>query len=749
MQFLRSARSRPSLLLLVWLLCARLASAQILDEVEVAREGPVNAVVTIRFGVPVHFLRSAGNTRKDLVQVFFTLAGSEGDGGKTFEEFRKPPASDLVPRFSVTYPLITGASTRRLDIQFETPVKAQVRPGRDNRSIQIVLPALTPAPIVTPKAVVKAEPRQAAPVPGELPPSKPAPPPAIVTQAPEEPSAPAPSAAPDTEQKAAGLLTQARTALEGNDNLRAIDLLNELLNLPPTTASREAQELIGVARERQGDAGKARAEYDLFLKLYPAGVDTNRVKQRLAALAGTGPAVSATQELVKPAAAKLKAPTKLVWGSLSQYYYGGKSDTQSQITTFTPATNATTIDTLSLTASDQSSLVTNVDLNGRYTANDWDDRVVVRDTQTTSFIKSQPNRNRLVALYAEAKNLNTQFMGRVGRQSATSGGVLGRFDGAQVGYGIGQRTRLNAVAGRPVDLSADAKPTFYGVSVDADNIADRWSGTFYAIQQRLEGLTDRSGVGAEVRYFDSQRTMFTLVDYDLSFKAINVGMLQGTWQLPSGTALNLLGDYRRSPSLQLSNALLTGTNLTLRELLDTFGTSDVRTQAQQITPISKVMYLGVTQPITPKWLLGADVRVSSLTGTPEIGLLPAAPSTGNVYTYSLQLIGNSLLKQNDVLVLNGSHLTGELNKASSIGLTDRVPFGEKWVFEPSLKYYRQKDNQDVKLTRTTPGFKLSYRLASRVYLEAEATWEKSQTTSATVDDETTRRFYFVGYRWDF
>ena len=95
------------------------------------------------------------------------------------------------------------------------------------------------------------------------------------------------------------------------------------------------------------------------------------------------------------------------------------------------------------------------------------------------------------------------------------------------------------------------------------------------------------------------------------------------------------------------------------------------------------------------------------------------------------------------------HLVGGVETGLSLGLTERVQFAEKWIFEPSLKYYRQHDNHDVKLTRTSPGFKLSYRLQERIQLESEVTFEKSRTVGPTINDETTRRFYFLGYRWDF
>ena len=732
---------RRHLALLACLAFAPLAGAQVLEDVDVARDGEVNARITIRFALRVQFLRTASNAKKDLVQIFFRITQAEADG-RTLEEFRRPPTNGLVPAFTVTYPILQPGDVRRLDVQFEKPVQVSVRQGPDSRAILVVTPALTPAPKAPSAAASPPVPPLAPAAPVAPAPSEPAPTPTLPVQQTDV------AAAAELLAKGTKLLADARAALADGRTDAAVDLLNELLNLPPIEPTREAQELIGVARERRGEPDKARVEYELFLKLYPTGADSQRVRSRLAALGGPADGKPAPLAATAPSEAK---PGKFrAWGSVSLYYYGGQSKTDSAVTTVTPATNATTIDTLSLSSVDQKELVGNFDLNGRYSSATWDDRVVFRDTQSASFLENQPNRNRLFAAYAEALHVPSQTMVRFGRQTTTFGGVLGRFDGLQASSaGFAPRLRATLVAGRPADRIGDLNPVFYGASIDADSITEHLGGSVYAIQQRVIGFTDRTALGAELRYFDARRSLMALADYDVTFRALNIAMLQGSWQLSGGTSFNILGDYRRSPSLQLSNALLTGRNLTLQQYLETFGESQTRDDGRAITPISKVFYAGFTTPVSPRLQVGADVRVSSLSGTPEVGLLPATVSTGNVYTYSVQVIGTSLFGKNDVMVLNASYLNGALNQGLSVGLTERVQVGELVVFEPSFRYYRQTGTDDVRLSRISPGFKLSYRLRERMQLEGEATWERTHTTSAVVDDTTTRVFYFFGYRWDF
>ncbi len=716
MELERFAKTLARMVMLGGLAFMAPAFGQVLEDIEVrAQDG--NAVITVRFGVRVQFLRTAMSPKNDLLQVYFQITGGEENTGRTLEEFRRSPPSDLVPRFTVTYPLQPQTAVRRIDVKFSSPVDARLRPGADNRSMQILVPL--------PKGF-KPAPAPAAPPVAALP----------------LPTAPA-AGTTDLDRQGSEMLARARAAVEAGNNEQAVAELNQLLNLPPNAASQEAQEIIGVARERMGETAKARAEYDLFLKLYPDSEGAARVRKRLADMA-TRPAPGAAPG---PGA---RPALKMVWGSLSQYYYGGNSQSQTQIVTVTPATNATTIDTSSLASRDQSALVTNIDANARYRNDTVDSRLVFRDTQTTSFLKSQENENRLTALFGEVKGNVTPALARVGRQSATSGGVLGRFDGGLFNYGFAPQLRLNIVGGKPVETLPGLKPVFYGVFVEGDNLGGRWSGNVFAIEQRLQGVTDRFALGGEARYNDNGQTVYALVDYDTRAKAVNIGMFQATLQTASGTNFNLLADYRRTPPLQVSNALLSSVStMSFRELLDAQGETGVLAIADLLTPISKVFLASVTHQFTKQWQLGGDVRVSSLTGTPAFGDLAAVAQTGNIYTYSAQAIGTGLFDLNDVTILSASYLTGSTNRAWSTFANSRLQFAERWLVEPSLKWYRQRDNAGIQLVRTTGALKVSYRVWEKVLLESEYTFERSQTTGALIDDDTSRHLYYLGYRWDF
>ena len=687
------------------------AMAQLLDTIEVTRDGP-NALVRIRFAVLIQYLRHAPATRGDTVQLFFQITAGGEDALGVLEEQRRSPPNDYLPRFDVTYPAQAPRVERRIEIRFAEPVTYRLRP-EDNRTILLTIPI--------------AEDRLA-----KLAPPKPA------GVAPPPPTAAAPTT--DLDKEAAPLMNAARDALANGDFEAAALALNRVLNLPPNAFSQDAQELIGLARERLGETAKAKAEYELYLKLYPDGPGAARARERIAEL-------SVAPVLGRPPAAP--PPIRTAWGSISQYYYGGNSQVDTTTITVSPATNATTIDTSRLTGTDQSQLVTNVDATGRWREGPWDTRFVVRDSFAWNFLEDGDNRNRLTALYAETRYAPENLFGRIGRQTVTSGGVIGRFDGLVGSWGPRPDLRLSGVVGSPVDTIQGLRKIFAGGSVDFENVLPRTSFNVFGIGQWVDGDTDRVGVGGEVRYFDNERMLYALVDYDPVFAAVNIAMAQGSWQFPTGTSVNLLADYRRSPTLQLTNALFGMPNTDFETLVRTLGVDATRELAKDFTPISKVYLVGLTQQVNPQWQLGFDFRISSLTGTPASPAVPAQPGTGNVYTYTLQAIGTSLTPWRDILVANGSILRGRLLDGWQVGFDYRFSPWEPLTIQPMYRYYRQEDSLATRLSRHLPGLRIIYLVRARLSLEGEYSMEKSRSEGTTVTDDSTRHFWYVGWRWDF
>lgn len=806
---------------LIWLgLCmaeAPPAAANVLEELLV-QPGKSDNVVRIRFNARIHFVRYAAADNSSAVQVYFQIVEGKEQQLRVEESLRSKAAASL-PGLAVTFPPQPGVQTKRLLIKFTRRTEVVVRPGPDGRSLDIVLEdagksaikdnshyavrLLTSADkdalgskavparfsdfdLFTSQRTVNGKTQYELHL-GYLPTAPAAeklrrqllprfPDATVVDLASRKQQTlgavaekPAPAAVPplapiaqgtipEVEGQAASLMEQAKAALDSGNHEQAVNLFNQLLFLPPNTQSQEGQELIGLARERNGELAKAKAEYELYLKLFPEGEGAARIKPRLAALSALPQAVPGTRDAATRAAAS--RVIKTVNGSLSQYYYGGQSRIQTAFNT------PTTVDKSTISSIDQSLLVTNVDLSGRYRTASADQRMVFRDTHSWSFLDSTPSRNRLTSAYYDYKGLQNHLGARIGRQSGYSGGLPNRFDGALLGYGFMPKFKLNLAAGLPVEFPAiESDRKFWGVSLDAENMAERWSGNVFFVDQWVDDISDRRATGGEIRYFDERRSLYTLVDYDVSYDVLNIAMLQGSWQTAGQTTFNLLLDRRRAPALSTNNALynsavtaMVPVPVSIKQLLATFSEDQIRVLAEDATAIAYQAQFGVTTPLSATWQLGADLGLTNIGALPQVILddgtvLNPSPATGNIYNYALRAIGSNLFSGRDIHVFSLSYTRAPESTPAFDGLqlaySNTAYLGDKWVLEPSLKYYRQQTDPGTDLTRWTPGIRVSYRIKEALSLDGEYIYEHATTTSPGTEDISQTHYFSVGYRWDF
>jgi hypothetical protein len=375
---------------------------------------------------------------------------------------------------------------------------------------------------------------------------------------------------------------------------------------------------------------------------------------------------------------------------------------------------------------------------------------VIRDTHTKNFLTDQDDTNRLSALYYEVKDRKRDYSARLGRQPGSSGGVLGRFDGATAGYNFTPKWRVNVVGGKPVDISYDTDLKFYGTSVDMGPFAEHWGGSLYTIQQKADGVTDRNAVGGELRYFDPRFTVYGLYDYDTEFATSNIILLQGNWTGGSGTSAHLLFDRRKTPSLTLTNALLGETDTSIKSQLQTKSYEQLKQQALDLTSTTDMVSVGVSQSLSTRWQLGFDVQSAHTSATVGTVNQPAQPDTGDIYTYTGNIIGTGLFTQRDVNVISVSRIDAPEYTGNSYSLTNRLLWGPSWGLDVTLSWYSQNNTAtDTKLERFAPVLRPSYKWKENITLEAEFGEERTTTTTPTTEEKNRRRYWSLGYRWDF
>jgi len=809
-------------------ICAQLglaaqAQAQLIEDVELKREGN-NAVAQIRFTNPVQYQRSIIAKSGDLVQVFYiVLPGSESR--KTGTGDRRIKGVNGLPDITFSDDAVNSdnLNRRKLLIRFSQPTKFKVRTGKIKESIDLVMDGLGAAVIAVtaPAQAANTGKRFAiilqsssdpadqlkASIPAQLQEREvftsrrvsegktlfdinlgyfanlaeaeraqkilltrfpnasvvPVNSEDVASEKAEQRSADAPQASAASAADADKLLAIADAASDRGDFQDAINALDTLLNLPPNALTRKAQEQIGITRLKAGDPQRARGEFETFLKLYPTGDDSDLVRQYLANI---------PTESKEIAGRKSTEPVATTTGSISVFYYGGQSKTNQDCENSPLGCQQGQASQSEISTTDQKQVQTNVDLNWRYRDKERDQRFVFRDTYSADLLPNRPNKNRLSALYFEQRDFTNGTSFKVGRQSPSGGGALYRYDGAQAGYTFAPKWKVNAAYGVPTDALLSSKRSFYGAWVDADALTQHMSGSVYVNQQIIDSEVDRRGLGTELRYFNDGVALSSQLDYDQMMQALNVASVQGSWQSAEATVVNFLVERRATPIRTLGNALffpsLTGTQaLTVSELLATTPIDTLRDTVNTNTSFMSQALLGFTTPINTNWQTGASVNYSNVGAIPAIPAfnIAASDGSGDVWSYSAQLIGSNLYSTRDTHVFSLSLLDGiglpvsaaspqgiPASKAILLSYNNLTALNESWQLEPSLRYYMSVISMaagDTTQKRLSPGMRVAYRVVKSVSIESELTYEISKTESANSTETATRMFYYLGGRFDF
>jgi tetratricopeptide (TPR) repeat protein len=708
---------------------------RILDKVEVLQTKKATEI-HVEFLTQIRYIRHFPNNKEsNRIEIF--LEFPQLNSLSSEREFLNGPKSEIVPSFVVNYPDSKNSS---VGVRFKTPIKYTITPDNSGRGIVIHVP-LDPknVPIEAPAVSLQSAPEKG-----------------MLAELPAKPEG-------MTDQDyARQLMTDARSARGIGDYPKAVQLLNAVLNLPANTYSQEAQELIANSREKMGEPEKAKAEYEAYLKLYPQGEGAERVRQRLATIQSTAKVTGADTVKVKKPTREIHETS--VYGSWNQYYYDAHTHNYPGV-----GRNSS--------SHDQSSLVSAINLTARSRQNEWDNRIVLRDTQTMNFLPNATDRNRLQAAYVEINNKEVDYLVRLGRQSGNSGGVLGRYDGALIRYGISPKYKINLVGGTLNEYYVDYKRHFYGINLDIGPINEKWSGNLFAINQTVDSVTDRRAVGGELRYFDNGRSFYSLLDYDLYFHSLNTIMLQGNWQADEATNYNILVDHRKSPMMQIISSLSSPVfsalpTFSIRQALRQGQTEQtLRDLAISQTLDTDLVLIGATRQFTPRWQIGGDVQFSRVSGGNSSAAEAAAirallenntfidPLTlqnlnnsfagGNTWTYHVQAVGTDTLFKEDTSIISASLTNGPTSQIKSLVLSNVMVPREKWRLDSSLKLLRIDLDPSTVQYIVSPTLRASYKLREKATLEAEVGIElTNENDPINGHTRTLRDFSFIGYRLD-
>jgi hypothetical protein len=462
------------------------------------------------------------------------------------------------------------------------------------------------------------------------------------------------------------MLRDARVALETHQYPQAVDLLNTLLRQPEYPARADAQELLGLVRERAGQLAQAKAEYEDYLRRYPDRPGAARVRGRLQALAAASLAPKSTGEFGAGAADHWT----MAGSAALTYQYGTNQIVSSGTSTTTTAVNAALVYADFLVR----------DRGQRY---DFTARVDAGYTENI-LTTAGGSQDRTTAAFVEVTDKNWGLTGRLGRQSLASQGVIGIFDGLFVGYQINPHWSVSAAGGYPAYTSYSAFSTQSTFGTVTAEYSPRQSLVFdtYLFDQTDSGFTDRRSVGFQTRFSQPGRTAVMLVDYDFYFRELNSATLIGNLRVGKSWVLGFDADHRRSPLLLLTNALIGQTAPDLNVLATEFTTTQIKQLALDRTSTSDTFVLSASRPLGERWQLLLDAATLRLGGTPASGGVPATASTGLDKNFTAQVSGSSLLQAGDLHVFGAHYDDSPIAHSETISWDARFRLPGAWRFGP-------------------------------------------------------------------
>lgn len=496
---------------------------------------------------------------------------------------------------------------------------------------------------------------------------------------------------------------------------------------------REALELLGLARQRNGQKTHAVNIYKKYLALYPDGDNANRVRQRLAGLLT---AARAPRKKIRMTTVKGKDELT-AYGNLSQFY----------------RTNSTSSDdTDSITTLSQ--LITFFDLTTLQRSTNFDHRYQFTADHTYDFIDDRDNSEyRFSETYYELSYRSTGTSGRLGRQSLRIGGILNRFDGLSAGYQFNPDMRLNILGGFPVDIdnktSINRHKTFYGLTFETGTFLDHWDMNLFYFDQEIDDLTDRNSIGTEVRYRDKSTSVFSMIDYDKFYKQVNILQLNANILFDNKRTAYMNAFMRKAPILATSNALIGRAESTIKELQTVLNIEQIYQLARDRTANSETVTVGGSLPVNKSFQFTADATLSRVGDTVASGGIPATPGTGTDYFLSTQLVGNSLLIKRDTSVIGLRYYDTEPSSTISLILNSRLPITRNWRINPRLQYdiRKLKDGRSQKKLRAI--FKTDYRYENNVRFDFEVGYDDTSEENNGNTLGNNNLFLTLGYRWDF
>jgi hypothetical protein len=368
----------------------------------------------------------------------------------------------------------------------------------------------------------------------------------------------------------------------------------------------------------------------------------------------------------------------------------------------------------------------------------------------------EPDLDNRVRVTTALFDLDDKLLGlraRIGRQTATTDGIFGTFDGAMLQYQLEPGWTVRGTLGSPVlnaqdNLDTDSR--FETLALDYGPELAHWNSSVYVTQETLDGLKDRQAVGTQWQYFVPGRSVVGYVDYDTQYHSLNAAVLLGTVQLPDRWLLTVDLERRNDPLLTTENALVgqVGIN-SLSQLQQTYTQQEIFQLAKDRTPLLSSYIVSAQKQLGERFQVMLDVFMTQESTTPASGGVAAIPGTlGTDISYQVQFFGTGLLSSADFhqLVLRYDHTSTA--DTDGVDYIARYPLTGAWRIGPRILVQRIVNDTGPVQYLYNPYAHADWQRNGRM-IEMEAGTQIGRNPEVLQIGNTTRLFVSIGYRVNF
>jgi len=531
-------------------------------------------------------------------------------------------------------------------------------------------------------------------------------------------------AAPDS---ATQLLDRARQEFIDANYARVIAIADKVIETGNLSQVREALELAGITRERQGKFEQAIVLYEALLDTDPSAETASRIQGRLEGIR----TMSLTPKSRIVTQEKQRDPD--AWdfsGIVQQFYLDDVIDSSEEGSEAINRTLITDVDMLIQKRTDVDLLEFRIDAG------------LVNDFLENS---KEPRVSNANVVYSR-----DEFRLIGGRQTRTLTGVYGRFDGITFSDLSHPAFQLSLGYGFLVESSfddPDSNRPFIGANLEFRPYP-RVDVDLYLVHQEIYDLTDRQAVGGEVRFQNQAGFVYGIVDYDIFYELWTNLSLISNYQVNATLSLNATLSQGYSPTLSTINALQGQTIATIDELKDVFTDDQIYQLAQDRSSEARNIIIGANYRFDSTRYLYLNFSSFKLDETEASGGAEGTPSSEDLQLsvdYSFQ----GLFNQRDYATLGARVSDSDTSETISINMRTRFTGYKGISFDPRLELDRRKDKDGgFDQWIVNPSIKMKYRVGKNLNLEGSFGIEYSDLDLPELNDQTTYSIY-LGYYYLF